>query len=146
MHSSHIPLNTLGHGGSFDMRRNILAACIVSVALTGIAAAQEAAPTTANRTHYTPGEIKKLEHEARSPEQYGILATYYGDQQKTYLEQAAQEKQEWDRRSQNVMVVAARYPRPVDSARNLYEYYMYKASQAGALSGKYSQLTTGAVQ
>src|ERR1700689_482159 len=113
MHSSHIPLNTLSHGGSSDMMRNILAACIVSVALKGMAVAQEAAPTAANGTHYTPGEIKKLERQARTPEQYGTLATYYGDQQKTYLEMAAQEKQEWDRRSQNVMVVAAKYPRPV---------------------------------
>jgi len=36
--------------------------------------------------------------------------------------------------------VAAKYPRPVDLARNLYEYYMYKASEMGALSLKYSQL------
>ncbi len=127
------------------MRRKIFVACILSVALTGIGVSREGAPTAANRTRYTPGEIKKLERDAHTPEQYGKLATYYGDQQKNYLEQAAQEKLEWDRRSQNVMVVAAKYPRPVDSARNLYEYYMYKAAQAGVLSGKYSQLSTGAV-
>ena len=32
--------------------------------------------------------------------------------------------------------------RPVDSARNLYEYYMYKASEAGALEAKYSRLAS----
>jgi hypothetical protein len=38
------------------------------------------------------------------------------------------------------MGAAAKYPRPVDSARNLYEYYMYKASEAGTLEAKYSRL------
>jgi len=78
--------------------------------------------------------------EAHSPNEYRALAGYYGEQQTSYLKQAAEEKQEWVRRSQNIVGVAAKYPRPVDSARNLYEYYMYKASQMGALSLKYSQL------
>jgi hypothetical protein len=126
------------------MRRKILAVCIVSVALTGLAVAQQAVPAAAKGTHYTPGEIKNLERAVRTPEQCSALATYFADQQRRYLGQAEQEKQEWDRRSQNVMVVAAKYPRPVDSARNLHEYYMYKASEAAALSGKYSQLGAGA--
>jgi len=38
------------------------------------------------------------------------------------------------------MSMAAKYPRPADSARNLYEYYMYKANKAGALEAKYTNL------
>jgi hypothetical protein len=57
-----------------------------------------------------------------------------------YLRQAAEEKKEWERRSQNVTSAAAKYPRPADSSRNLYEYYMYKASKAETLEAKYSQL------
>jgi hypothetical protein len=61
------------------------------------------------------------------------MANYFGEQHGTYLQKAAEEKKEWDRRSQNITSAAAKYPRPVDSARNLYEYYMYKASEAGTV-------------
>jgi hypothetical protein len=79
---------------------------------------------------------------AHSPEQFKILASYYGAQHGYFLQQAAVEKQEWERRSQNVTGVLAKYPRPVDSARNLYEYYMDKASETGALEAKYGILAT----
>jgi hypothetical protein len=81
-----------------------------------------------------------MAREAHTPEQYRALASYYWREQKDYLQQAAEEKHEWIRRSQNIMVVAAKYPRPADSARNLYEYYMCKASEVAELSAKYSRL------
>jgi hypothetical protein len=84
--------------------------------------------------------LKQLAHEARTQEQYMAFADCYEKLQNNYLQQAAEEKQEWARRSQNIMALAAKYPRPVDSARNLYEYYLSKASEAGKLSVKYSQL------
>ncbi|MGB9408818.1 MAG: hypothetical protein WCA89_14875 [Terracidiphilus sp.] len=84
--------------------------------------------------------MKQLAREARTPEQYDILADCYKKLQKDYLEHAAVEKQEWVRRSQNTMATAAKYPRPVDSARNLYEYYLSMASKAEKLSAMYSQL------
>jgi hypothetical protein len=79
---------------------------------------------------------------AHAPEQYTALSSYYSAQKADYLQQAAEEKKEWERRNQNVMSIAAKYPRPVDSARNLYEYYMYKANEAGTLEAKYSRLAT----
>jgi hypothetical protein len=90
--------------------------------------------------HYTQAQLKQLALEAHAPAQYTALANYYGQQRSDYLQRAAEEKLEWDRRSQNIMSVAAKYPRPVDSARNLYEYYMYKASEAGTLEAKYNRL------
>ena len=42
----------------------------------------------------------------------------------------------------NVMGVLAKYPRPVDSARNLHEYYMYAASEAGTLETTYSRMAS----
>jgi hypothetical protein len=84
--------------------------------------------------------LKQLALNAHAPAQYTALANYYGEQRNSYMQKAAEEKQEWERRSQNVMASAAKYPRPVDSARNLYEYYMYKASEAGTLEAKYSRL------
>jgi hypothetical protein len=84
--------------------------------------------------------LKQLALNAHEPAQYTVLASYYGSEKTNYLQQAAEEKKEWERRSQNIVSIAAKYPRPVDSAHNLYEYYMYKASEAGTLEAKYSNL------
>jgi hypothetical protein len=81
-----------------------------------------------------------LASNAHAPEQYRALASYFGKQHKDYLQQATEEKKEWERRSRNVTGILAKYPRPVDSARNLYEYYMYKATEAQTLESKYERL------
>jgi hypothetical protein len=131
-------------GGTTNVKSNLFAASILSCALVGIGSAQEAATSPDTSAHYTKAPVKQLVRDAHSPDQYRALDAYYGEQQKSYLKQAAEEKQEWVRRSQNIVGVAAKYPRPVDSARNLYEYYMYKASETGALSLKYNQLGANA--
>jgi hypothetical protein len=84
--------------------------------------------------------VKQLVREARAPEHYKILAGYYDERAKSYLQKAAEEKADLDRRSQSIVGIQAKYPRPVDSARNLYEYYMAEAAEAGRLEAKYSQL------
>jgi hypothetical protein len=78
--------------------------------------------------------------DAHTADQYAALASYYGEQQKSFLQQADQEKKEWDLWGHNVEGAFAKYPRPVDSARNLYGYYMYKASESATLQAKYSRL------
>jgi hypothetical protein len=80
-----------------------------------------------------------MARDAHAPEQYKALARYYGSQQENYLRQAAEAKKDWERKGQNVTGAYAKYPRPVDSARNLYEYYMHKASEAGTLEAKFSK-------
>jgi hypothetical protein len=123
------------------MKRNLFAASIVSFAL---AAAVNAQGITSSAENGTQSQMKQLAREAHTPEQYGALADYYGQRQKYYLQQATEEKQEWARRSQNIVSIAAKYPRPVDSARYLYEYYAYMASETGALAAKYGQLAVPA--
>ncbi|MGD0830596.1 MAG: hypothetical protein ABR907_06620 [Terracidiphilus sp.] len=122
------------------MNRNLFATCILALALPGAASAQGAASSAETGTHYTQAQVKELALNAHAPAQYTALASYYGERQNDYLQKAAEEKQEWIRRSQNIVGVAAKYPRPVDSARNLYEFYMYKASEAGSLEAKYSRM------
>jgi hypothetical protein len=122
------------------MKISRFAAGILAFALVGTVSAQGIASPAKSGTHYTQAELKKMARDARTPVQYNALASYYGDQKQFYSQQAAAEKQEWERRSQNVMAIAAKYPRPVDSARNLYEYYAFKASEAGTLEAKYQQL------
>jgi len=118
------------------MKRSLFAACIVALAVAGVGNAQE----TRNGVVFTPSQVKQLVREARTPEQYKALAVHYNNQQQNWLAKAEEEKAEWVRRSQNITVAAAKYPRPVDSARNLYEYYRYKASEAATLSAQYSAL------
>lgn len=122
------------------MTRNLLETCFLSLALAGTGYAQGTASSSEAGTHYTKAQVKQLVLSAHAPVQYMALASYYDAQKATYLQQAAEEKKEWKRRSQNIMSVAAKYPRPVDSARNLYEYYMYKATEAESLEAKYSQM------
>jgi hypothetical protein len=145
-HSLHAPLIFSAYyqsiGGIKHMKLNLFATCILALALVGVASAQSAASSAQAGVQYTKAQVKELALNAHSPEQYSVLASYYAAQKADYLQQAAAEKKEWERRSQNITGVLAKYPRPVDSARNLYEYYIYKASEAGMLEAKYHQMVT----
>ena len=77
---------------------------------------------------------------SQSPNQYKTLATYYNKEQKKYQLLANDEKKEWIRRSQNIVGIEAKYPRPVDSARYLYDYYTYKVAEDKILEVKYNKL------
>ena len=96
--------------------------------------------TQESTNQYTPSQIRELRRTAHTSAQYDLLATYYDRQQKKYSDLASIELKEWSRRSQNVTSIAAKYPRPVDSARNLYQYYASRADDATKLSSKYHQL------
>ena len=126
------------------MKQTICSLFILSFVMVGVGSAQSAATAVTNGTQYTKSQLKQMVQVAHTPEQYNALSQYYAARQSDYAKQAAEEKQEWDRRSKNVMVVAAKYPRPVDSARNLYEYYAYMAAEQGKLAAKYSQLAASA--
>jgi len=128
------------------MKNSVLAASILSLALVTAAANTASATPADTPSQPSSSQLKQMAKDAHTPEQYTALAQSYSELQKSYLAKAAEEKQEWDRRSQNIMSIAAKYPRPVDSARNLYEYYAYKATEAGALATKYSQLAAPAAK
>jgi hypothetical protein len=120
----------------------MLATYPLFIALASFVSAQGAAALNDTATLCTQSHLKHLAREARTQEQYNALAGCYQKLQKYYLQKAQEEEREWERRSQNVTAAAAKYPRPVDSARNYYEYNLSKASKAEELSAKYSQLAT----
>ena len=126
------------------MKRNLIAVCLLSFGIAGMGMAQGTASSTKNDTQYTKAQLHQLSRDAGTPEQYSELASYYANQQSEYVQQARAEKQEWIRRNESIVSIAAKYPRPVDSARYLYEYYAYQASKAGQLTAKYSQLAAPA--
>jgi hypothetical protein len=117
---------------------------IITTAFVFLAAAGIAENTTQGSAHesphYTRTEIKQLRRDAHTVPQYQVLSDYFRQQRQTFQEQAEAEKREWDRRNQNIVGSAAKYPRPVDSARNLYEYYSYEASKSAVLAAQYQQL------
>jgi hypothetical protein len=117
-----------------------LIASIVVLAMTTSGNAQQQSGSKSPTVHYTRTQMNQLIAEARTQGQYETLSTYYQEKQAAFSEEAAQEKQEWIRRSQNVVLINAKYPKPVDSARYLYEYYADQAQRAGQLATKYQQL------
>jgi hypothetical protein len=86
--------------------------------------------------------LKQLVLSAHTPGQYSALASYFGKQRAIYLQKAEERKKEWAQLSQNVTSAAAKYPKPADSVRNYYEFYIHKADEAGTLEVKYSHLAS----
>ena len=101
-----------------------------------------AEPTTAPT--YSKSELRQMIHDARSADQYRALASYFRSQQQKFEAQALSEKQEWDRRSQNVIGPAAKYPRPVDSSKNRYDYFTYEAAHMSQQATHYESLAADA--
>ena len=124
------------------MTHKVFATCILTLALAHVGNAQGPAASALISGNYNQTQMKQLARSAHAPEQYITHASYYGKQQESYLQQAAEAKKDWEQKSRNVTGSMAKYPRPADSARNLYEYYMAKASKAKTLEARYSQLAT----
>lgn len=103
---------------------SVIVTITLSVAACGATYAQ---PSEGHK--YSQSEIKQKIHDAHTPQEYHEIATYFEDRQQYFEQQAQSEKLEWERRSRYVTGPAAKYPRPVDSSRNRYEYFAYEAEQ-----------------
>jgi hypothetical protein len=122
------------------MTRKGLVTSLLAISLGCTQFGVAATLTQESTNQYTPSQIRELRRTAHTPAQYDLLAEYYDKQQKKYSDLASVEHEEWLRRSQNVTSIAAKYPRPADSARNLYQYYVNRADDATKLSSKYHRL------
>lgn len=109
----------------------------LTVIIAPLAAAQPSAPTVPNYSH---AEIKQMIRTAHTGDQYQELATYYRARQQSFKQQARSEKTEWVRRILNETGPAEKYPRPVDSSRNRYEYFEYEAGKMGEQAARYEGL------
>jgi len=122
------------------MNRKMQIAAFVAFALaTGFTHAQ--APVVATMTH---AQVEEMLRGAHTVQQYQSLANYFRGRQQSFEQQAQSEKVEWQRRSQNVVGPAAKYPRPVDSSRNRYEYFTYEAQQMSQQAAHYESLLANA--
>ena len=98
-----------------------------------------AEPQSGNQ--YSRTELQSMIRSAHSAPQYQALAAYFRSRQQTFEKQALAEKAEWERRSLVTAAVAQKYPRPVDSSKNRYEYFTYESSQMRQQAEHYEALT-----
>jgi len=125
------------------MKRGIVVSMAMGLA---VAVAGIAQPTTAQVSNYSQAEIRQMIHDAHTPQQYQTLAAYFRARQHDFEKKAHSEKTEWERRSQDVAGPAAKYPRPVDSSRNRYEYFAYEADQMAQKAAHFESLSASSVQ
>ena len=91
-------------------------------------------------TIHSRAELKQQIAIAHTPEQYRALASYYRQQEGSFRAQQAEEKIVWEQRAQNTTSTAQKYPRPVDSAHYLYDYYAYEADRSAQQATHYERL------
>jgi hypothetical protein len=124
------------------IRKMQVATVFAALALSaGIVHAETPAPADLDHA-----QLKEMIRGARSVEQYQTLAGYYRSRQQSFEQKAQSEKVEWERRSQNIVGPAAKYPRPVDSSRYRYEYFTYEAQQMSQQAVHYEMLSARAAQ
>jgi len=115
---------------------SIATAMVLAVTITCSVSAQ---PTDSH--NYSKREIKQMIRSAHTAQQYEELAAYYRSRQSSFRQQAQSEFVELERRMAIETCLAAKYPRPVDSSRNRYEYFKYEAHQMEARAAHYEALS-----
>jgi len=119
---------------------NILFTIAMVAAMFAPVLANAATRPASDQPQYTSVQIRRMAREAHTVEQYTQLIDYYQSQHRLYQRKAAEMMGEWARRNEVIAPLYEKYPRPVDSARNLYEYYQYEATQASAKVALYNRL------
>lgn len=126
------------------MRPNLLAFEIVALAFAATPAYTRA--VAQDLPQYSPAQVRQMAREARTAQQYGELADYYQMRRRMFVRKAAEEMDEWARRNAVITPLSEKWPRPVDSARNLHDYYVYQAAKSAAASARYSKLADQAAR
>jgi hypothetical protein len=99
--------------------------------------ARAAAPQAQNLSH---SELKTMMQNAHSTEDFLTLASYFRWREAQFDQKAHEELTFWAQRSMNVSLAAAKYPRPEDSAKNRYEYFVYESQKMSAQAARYENL------
>lgn len=115
----------------------VIGVVVMIVTAEAVAAAEKNSPV---QSAYTSSQIRQMAREAHTAEQYTELADYYALQQGVYRQKAVEQMHLWRERAEMVTPLSEKWPRPVDSARNLHDYYEYKVAQSAKLFEKYDQL------
>jgi small-conductance mechanosensitive channel len=117
-------------------------AATFSVTLLMLGTAQLPAQDAAQATTISTKEAHSLMKTAHELAEYQELAAYFRQQEQSYRVKRDQELALWNTRAQGIAANQNKYPRPVDSAHNLYDYYAHETDHAAAQAQHYEQLTT----
>ena len=123
------------------MKATLFAAAFLTIVTTA-SLAQNAIRTEPIPT--TQARAKFLVKNAKTPAEFFALHDYYAHVAETDRVKAAEEKQEWERRSANPVAYGRKYPTPLDSAHYLYESYQQSADAAAAKAQRYELLAESA--
>ena len=123
------------------MNSKIYVACMAIALAAGSIAARAETSTPAKLSN---AELKQMERSAQTPEQYQELASYFRTRQQDFRQQAVSEVPLMAWRSQFTFSLAAKYPRPFDSSRNRYDYFMYETHQMSQKAAYYEGLAASA--
>ena len=115
--------------------RLLVMALACAASIPAAASAQSTCPNAPRCSH---AELKQFIRDAHTPEQYRALAAYFRSQQNIFANEATIEKQEWERR-QAITTGPTIKMASADSARNLYQYYAYKADEMAARALTYER-------
>lgn len=127
------------HAANMTMKRGWLTFEVVALAFaSGPLYAQVASADMP--ADYTPAQIRALARVAHTPEQYTQLADYYQQRRRSFVRKASEEMDLWATRNTVIAPLMEKWPRPVDSARNLYGYYLHQAAKSAATAARYSDL------
>jgi len=121
------------------MNSKIYVACMAIALAAGSMAARAESSTPVKLSN---AELKQMEQNAHTPEQYEALASYFRSRQQDFRQQAISEVPLMAWRSQFTASLAAKYPQPFESSRNRYDYFMYETHQMSQKAAYYEGLAT----
>jgi hypothetical protein len=127
------------------LRRTLLSFATLVVAIAAAGAVPAVAATRpSDDSDYTPAQIHKMVRQAHTVQQYTVLADYYQTRQRMFKRKAAEEMHLWAERNAVITPLSEKWPRPVDSARNLYDYYVAMENDSAAKVAHFNQLADAA--
>jgi hypothetical protein len=126
------------------LRRTLLSFAVLVVALTAGTVPAAASTRPSDNPDYTPAQVRKMAREAHTVQQYTVLADYYQTRQRMFKRKAAEEMHLWAQRNAVITPLSEKWPRPVDSARNLYDYYVAMENDSAAKVAHFNQLADAA--
>ena len=123
-------------------RKSLVVAILLVILSVGSGSAS--ATTPGDQPEYTSAQIRKMAKEARTVQQFTVLADYYQTQRRAYQRKAAEEMHLWAERSAQITPLSEKWPRPVDSSRNRYEYFEHMADESAGMVDHYGKLADAA--
>lgn len=121
------------------MACRLTALYIVAFTLTFSSPAQENTTSLNTTIKHLREQVKEMQRDAHTPEQYNVVAGIYTKLQEAYQQKAEEERQLMVNRSANTTSTSAKYPRPVDSAQYLFDYYSQQADAMRIHSERYAR-------